>query len=152
MELADITKLGGRNKARKRVGRGQASGSGKTSGRGNKGSGQRAGGGTRQLTEGGQMPFFRRLPKRGFSNVRFRAHYDVVNVSALERFFDAGSEVTKQAMHEFGLIPSVRCLVKILGDGSLSKKLTVQADKFSKSAREKIAAAGGAANEVGVGA
>ncbi len=148
MELADITRKAGAHKGRKRVGRGRSSGHGKTSTRGHKGCGQRSGGGTRRLTEGGQMPLFRRIPKRGFTNAQFRIEYDVVNVSALEKYFDAGSDVTKQALLERGLIRSMQKRVKILGDGEISKKLNVEADKFSKSARDKISAAGGAVSEV----
>ncbi len=148
MELADITRRAGAHKRRKRVGRGRSSGLGKTCGRGHKGSGQRSGGSIRRLTEGGQMPLFRRIPKRGFSNDRFRTVYDVVNVCDLDEVFENGDEVTKQGMVKAGLLRSDRRLVKILGDGDLAKKLTVQADKFSKSAKEKIAAAGGAAKEL----
>lgn len=148
MELADITQLAGAHKRRRRVGRGRASGHGKTSGRGHKGVGQRSGGRIRRLTEGGQMPLFRRLPKRGFSNAPFKNRYDVVNVSALEERFEAGTEVTKQALVAAGLIRCDRSLVKILGDGQLSKNLIVMAEKFSKSAREKISAAGGQIREL----
>lgn len=94
------------------------------------------------------MPLFRRIPKRGFTNAQYRIEYDVVNVSALEKYFDAGSDVTKQALLERGLIRSIKKRVKILGDGEISKKLNVEADKFSKTAREKISAAGGAVSEV----
>lgn len=145
MELAEIMQLAGAHKRRKRVGRGRGSGHGKTSTRGHKGSGARAGGSIRRLTEGGQMPLFRRIPKRGFTNAPFRTAYDVVNVSMLEGRFEAGANVTKQALAEAGLIRSHRVAVKILGEGELRKKLTIQADKFSKSALEKIAAAGGEA-------
>jgi large subunit ribosomal protein L15 len=96
------------------------------------------------------MPLFRRIPKRGFNNANFRTEYEIVNVSALEAHFDVGADVTKEALADCGLVRSARLPVKILGDGELKKKLNVQADKFSKSAREKIAAAGGAANEVKV--
>ncbi len=102
----------------------------------------------RKLTEGGQMPLFRRIPKRGFSNARFKTVYDVINVCDLDDIFENGDQVTKQAMAKAGLLRHDRVLVKILGDGDLVKKLTVEADKFSKTAREKIAAAGGAVKEL----
>ncbi len=149
MELADITSKAGAHEKRKRVGRGRGSGHGKTCGRGHKGSGQRAGGSIRRLTEGGQMPLFRRIPKRGFSNAPFRTDYDIVNVCDLDEVFSNGDEVTKQALVKVGLLRNDRVLVKILGDGDIAKKLTVLADRFSKSAREKIAAAGGTVSEIG---
>ena len=94
------------------------------------------------------MPLFRRIPKRGFSNARFKTVYDVINVCDLDEIFENGDQVTKQAMAKAGLLRNDRVLVKILGDGDLVKKLTVEADKFSKTAREKIAAAGGAVKEL----
>ncbi len=149
MELADITGKAGAHEKRKRVGRGRGSGHGKTCGRGHKGSGQRAGGSIRRLTEGGQMPLFRRIPKRGFSNAPFRTDYDIVNVCDLDELFSNGDEVTKQALVKVGLLRNDRVLLKILGDGDLAKKLTVLADRFSNSAREKITAAGGTVSEIG---
>ncbi|MCH8968821.1 MAG: 50S ribosomal protein L15 [Planctomycetes bacterium] len=149
MELADITSKAGAHEKRKRVGRGRGSGHGKTCGRGHKGSGQRAGGSIRRLTEGGQMPLFRRIPKRGFSNAPFKTEYDIVNVCDLDELFSNGDEVTKQTLVKVGLLRNDRVLVKILGDGDLAKKLTVLADRFSKSAREKITAAGGTVSEIG---
>lgn len=149
MELADITSKAGAHEKRKRVGRGRGSGHGKTCGRGHKGSGQRAGGSIRRLTEGGQMPLFRRIPKRGFSNAPFRTDYDIVNVCDLDELFNSGDEVTKQMLVKVGLLRNDRVLVKILGDGDLAKNLTVLADRFSKSAREKITAAGGTVSEIG---
>ncbi len=143
MHIAEITKRAGRGKRRKRVGRGEASGLGKTSGRGNKGAGQRAGWRQRGLQEGGQMPMFRRIPKRGFSNAKFAVRYSVVNVEALEATFPPNTHVTAQALREAGLIRSLSCPVKVLGDGTLTKKLIVDAAKFSKSAAEKIQKAGG---------
>ncbi len=95
------------------------------------------------------MPLFRRIPKRGFSNTPFRTDYDIVNVCELDELFSNGDEVTKQALVKVGLLRNDRVQVKILGDGDLAKKLTVLADKFSKSAREKITAAGGTVNEIG---
>lgn len=143
MNIADITGLAGADRRRKRCGRGRGSGLGKTSGRGHKGCGQRSGWTTRGLQEGGQMPTFRRTPKRGFNNARFTRRYQVVNVRDLEARFDAGTHVTIEALVEAGLVGSRREPVKVLGDGSLTKKLTVDAAKFSASAREKITAAGG---------
>lgn len=145
MNLNQITKLAGADKRRTRVGRGRGSGLGKTSGRGHKGAGQRAGWSGRVLQEGGQMPVFRRVPKRGFSNARFTTRYQVVNVAALERNFEPNAEVTPEALKESGLISDARKPVKILGDGELAKKLTVVAAKFSEAALKKIEAAGGTA-------
>ena len=146
MQIAEITKLAGRHKRRRRVGRGPGSGSGKTCGRGHKGAGSRAGWSRRGLAEGGQMPLFRRLPKRGFSNFLHRKSYSVVNVGDLEVRFDVGTHVTPELLVEAGLIRSVALGVKVLGDGTLSKKMTVDASKFSRQASEKIKAAGGEMN------
>jgi large subunit ribosomal protein L15 len=143
MNLNQITKLAGADKRRTRVGRGRGSGLGKTSGRGHKGAGQRAGWSGRVLQEGGQMPLFRRVPKRGFSNVRFTTRYHVVNVASLERNYDAGTEVTPERLKESGLIRDVRRPVKVLAAGALTKKLNVVAAKFSQAAVAKIEAAGG---------
>lgn len=145
MNIADITKLAGAEKRRKRVGRGRGSGSGKTCGRGHKGGGQRAGWRQRGMQEGGQMPTFRRIPKRGFSNVKFATRYCIVNVESLESRFESGAHVTPQSLREVGLIRNLRLPVKVLGNGALTKKLTVDAAKFTKSAMEKIQAAGGEA-------
>jgi large subunit ribosomal protein L15 len=149
MNLAEITKKAGADKRRKRVGRGRASGVGKTCGRGHKGGGSRSGWRERGLQEGGQMPTFRRIPKRGFSNVQFAQRYTVVNVAALEERFKAGAHVTPQAMAAAGLIRDAKQPVKILGEGSLTKKLQVDAARFSQSALEKIKAAGGEARLIG---
>lgn len=127
--------------SRNRVGRGQGSGNGKTSGRGQKGQKQRSGGRVRIGFEGGQQPLFRRLPKRGFTNIN-RKDYSIVNVELLNRFED-GSTVTPETLKEVGLVTKELSGVKILGDGQLEKKLTVKAAKFSKSAEEAITAAGG---------
>lgn len=145
MQLGDILKQAGANRKRRRIGRGIGSGSGKTSGRGHKGAGSRAGAKSRTMGEGGQMPLFRRLPKRGFSNFEFETRYNVVNIGDLESRFDSGAHVTPEAILEAGLIRNLRYKVKVLGDGNLTKKLKVEAAKFSKSAAEKIAAAGGEA-------
>ena len=140
----EITSVVGKHKARKRVGRGPGSGHGKTSGRGHKGSGSRAGARSSSLYEGGQMPLFRRLPKRGFSNAAFEHRCEVVNVWQLERF-DDGAKVGVDELSAAGLIDSVRSTVKVLGDGQLTKKLFVTAHKFSRSAEQKIVGCGGEA-------
>ncbi len=148
MLIHEITSVAGKHKARKRVGRGIGSGHGKTSGRGHKGAGSRSGANlNRTLAEGGQMPLFRRMPKRGFSNYKFTTRYEVVNVSQLDKFAD-GAVVGISEMAAAGLIGAGCCRVKVLGDGSLTKKLQVSAHKFSKSAQEKIEGCGGAAKVV----
>jgi len=143
--LNDITCLVGAHKRRKRVGRGESSGLGKTSGRGNKGCLARAGGGPRPLHEGGQMPIFRRLPKRGFSNFQFRCEYQTIDLAALERNFSDGQTVDVDALRAAGLLQSKRPLVKVLGRGPLTKKLTVVAHAFSQGAKAAIESAGGVA-------
>jgi len=143
----EITSITGKHKRSRRVGRGVGSGRGKTCGRGHKGYGSRAGSVSRSLFEGGQMPLFRRLPKRGFSNAPFARRYEIVNVSELERFGE-GQDVGRHELADAGLIDSDRSLVKILGDGRLTKKLNIRAHKFSKSARQKIDASGGTANVI----
>ncbi len=143
MKLSDLTPAPGSSKKRKRVGRGDGSGHGKTSGRGHKGQGARSGGGTRPGFEGGQMPLQRRLPKRGFRNP-FRVEVAVVNLGQLEDF-PAGSEVTPESLAERGMVRGKTSRLKILGDGSLSKSLTVKAHGFSAKAKEKIEACGGKA-------
>ncbi len=143
MMLHQVTQAGGANKRPKRVGRGESSGHGKTCGRGNKGCQSRAGGGTRLLREGGQMPIFRRLPKRGFNNFNFRTEYEVVNVGRLEANFESGQTVDVDALRKAGLVRGTRVPVKILGTGTLSKKLTVVAHAFSAEARAAIEKAGG---------
>jgi large subunit ribosomal protein L15 len=145
MQIADITKLAGPSKRRKRIGRGRGTGHGKTSGRGTKGAGARAGWKQRGMQEGGQMPIFRRLPKRGFSNAVFRTSYQVVNIGSLEEAFKTGEHVTPQALLDRGLIRHLRNPVKILGTGKLTKKLTIDAAKFSESALKAIESAGGKA-------
>jgi large subunit ribosomal protein L15 len=144
----EITAKVGASPNRKRVGRGHGSGHGKTSGRGHKGNSSRAGGSMPLFFEGGQMPLFRRLPKRGFSNAVFATRYEVVNVSQLERLFNDGTQVGLAELVNVGLIGSVTSRVKVLGDGELTKKLTVTAHKFSKSAEEKISGCGGTAKVV----
>ena len=146
MKLNELTS-GGNAKAY-RKGRGAGSGNGKTSGRGHKGQKARSGGGVRPGFEGGQMPLYRRLPKRGFNNKRFAPDYIILNVGDLEKF--EGTEVTAKALAEQGIItlPKVNDGIKILGNGELTKKLDVKATKFSASAKEKIEKAGGTATEV----
>ncbi|MFC1652938.1 50S ribosomal protein L15 [Planctomycetota bacterium] len=138
----EITAVVGKHKARKRIGRGRGSGHGKTAGRGHKGYHSRAGSSKMTLSEGGQMPLFRRLPKRGFNNAQFAKTYEIVNVSQLERFED-GAEVGVEQLAAAGLVDSSKSRVKILGNGELTKKLTVTAHKFSKSAEEKVTGCGG---------
>jgi len=143
----EITSIAGKNKVRRRVGRGNGSGYGKTCGRGQNGAGSRAGSVTRTLNEGGQMPLFRRLPKRGFNNYNFATCYDIINISQLERFED-GASVGIEQLSQAGLVNGLKTKVKILGDGELTKKLQVSAHKFSKSAQEKIVASGGTAQVI----
>ena len=143
MRLHELKAPAGATKAPKRVGRGQASGQGKTSGRGMNGQNSRSGGGVRLGFEGGQMPLYRRLPKRGFTN-RFAKEYAEINVSDLNRF-EAGAVVDFEVLSTAGLVKQVKDGVKGLGNGELDKALTVKAVKFSKSAVEKIEKAGGKA-------
>lgn len=142
MKLHELQPAAGSKKARTRVGRGLGSGLGKTSGRGQKGQNSRSGGGVRSGFEGGQMPLYRRLPKRGFNNV-FAKQYAEVNVEQLNRFED-GATVDPVALIEAGILKNVRDGIRILGKGTLeTKNLTVIANGFTKSAEEKITAAGG---------
>jgi len=141
MDLNTICRKGTKYKARTRVGRGIGS-KGKTCGRGHKGWGQRSGSSRRPGYEGGQMPIYRRVPIRGFTNARFKVDYTTVNVESLERF-DAGAVVDLDAVIAAGLTNLSSPLFKVLGNGELTKSLTVRAQKFSKSAAEKIAGAGG---------
>lgn len=141
MELNTIKPPRGATKNRKRVGRGRSSGHGKTSCRGHKGQKSRSGSKSSRGYEGGQMPLQRRVPKRGFNNI-FRKQYEVVNVDRLNTF-EAGSEVTPELLGEKGIVRLKLDGVKILGDGELKVSLTVRANRFSKTAREKIEAAGG---------
>ena len=143
MKLDDLKPAAGSNKKRKRVGRGDGSGHGKTSGRGHKGQGSRSGGNVQPGFEGGQMPLQRRLPKRGFNNP-FRIETAVINIAQLETF-PAGTEVTPALLLERGLVRGKNGRVKILGGGTLSKPLTVKAHGFSATAKEKIESSGGKA-------
>lgn len=144
MDLKTVTQKGTRYQKRHRVGRGSGSGSGKTSGRGHKGYGARSGARRRPGFEGGQMPIYRRVPKRGFTNARFRTDYTIVNVHKLNAF-DDGETVDLAATVARGLVSMNTPLFKVLGVGELSKRLTVRAQRFSRSARAKIEAAGGTA-------
>ncbi|MBQ9179373.1 MAG: 50S ribosomal protein L15 [Firmicutes bacterium] len=143
MKLHELRAVPGATKAPKRKGRGTATGQGKTAGRGMNGQKSRSGGGVRLGFEGGQMPLYRRIPKRGFTNL-FGTEYTVLNVSDLNRF-EAGTVVTPELLKEAGLAKQVKDGIKILGNGDIEKALTVQAQKFSKAAIEKIEAAGGKA-------
>lgn len=141
MKLHELQPAEGSRKVRNRVGRGTSSGNGKTSGRGQKGQKARSGGSIRPGFEGGQTPLFRRLPKRGFTNINAK-EYALVNLDQLNRFED-GAEVTPAALKEAGIIRAEKSGVKVLGNGELTKKLTVKAAKFSKSAEAAITAKGG---------
>jgi large subunit ribosomal protein L15 len=143
-EILEHTK---KHKHRRRVGRGRGSGLGKTCGRGTKGWKSRSGSGGRPLNEGGQMPLFRRIPKRGFNN-KWRVQFSVVNVGQLNCFGD-GEEITPARLAEAGLIRDAEAGIKVLGNGALKRSLTISAHKFSRSAAEKIQAAGGAALQIG---
>ena len=146
MKLHELKPAEGATSARKRLGRGIGSGLGKTSGKGHKGAKARSGGGKRPGFEGGQMPLTMRLPKRGFTN-NFRKEYVAINVSRLEVFED-GATVGPVELIEMGIIKKIGDGIKIMGDGELNKKLTVQANKFTATAKEKIEAAGGKAEVI----
>lgn len=147
MKLHELKPAAGSTKKRNRVGRGESSGLGKTSGRGANGQNARSGGGTRPGFEGGQMPLIRRIPKRGFNNI-FRVDYSVVKLEDLNRFED-GAEITPELLKEARLVRKLeKGGVKILGNGNIEKKLTVKAHKFTQSATEKIEAAGGKAEVI----
>lgn len=148
MQIHDVTARGKNHDKRKRVGRGVASGNGKTAGRGHNGQRSRSGDHPRIGFEGGQMPIFRRMPKRGFTNARFKKHYTLVNVEALAAFAE-GDVVDLEAVLEHGLARRTGDLLKVLGQGELSLNLTVKAHKFSASAKEKIESAGGTAELLG---
>src|SRR6478736_3307749 len=143
MKLHELKPAEGSRKERNRVGRGIGSGNGKTSGKGHKGQKARSGGGVRPGFEGGQMPLFQRLPKRGFTNIN-RKEFAIVNLETLNRF-EEGTEVTPELLIETGVVSNAKSGIKILGNGTLEKKLTVKAHKFSSSAKEAIEAAGGSA-------
>ena len=146
MKLHELNAPAGTSRNRKRRGRGTATGQGKTGGRGMNGQKSRSGGGVRLGFEGGQMPLYRRIPKRGFTNI-FGTTYTTLNVEDLNRF-EEGTEVTPAMLVELGVLKQVKDGVKILGDGELKKSLKVKAHKFSKTAVEKIEAAGGKAEVI----
>ncbi len=141
MKLHELEKNIGATHKRKIVGRGRGSGLGKTSGKGHKGQNARSGGGVRAIFEGGQTPLYRRLPKRGFNNYEFAIKYAVINVGDLNRFED-GTVVSPALLKEVGLVKKQLDGIKVLGNGILEKKLTIQANKFSKTALEKIETSG----------
>lgn len=147
MDLKEARAGGEKHRPRKRLGRGPGSGTGKTCGKGTKGQRSRSGFSSKPGFEGGQMPLFRRLPKRGFSNALFRKDYTIINVGQLEALED-GTNVTLDTILSKGLVSKSSELLKILGDGELTKKLNVSAQRFSASARKKIEAAGGTIVEI----
>src|SRR4051812_18114696 len=146
MKLHELKPAEGSRKERNRVGRGIGSGNGKTAGKGHKGQNARSGGGVRLGFEGGQTPLFRRLPKRGFTNIN-RKDYTIVNLDTLNRFED-GTEVTPALLIETGIVSKEQEGIKILAKGNIEKKLTVKAHKFSATAKEAIEAAGGTAEVI----
>ena len=146
MYINELSPVAGSTHVNKRKGRGHATGNGKTAGRGHKGQKARSGGGVRVGFEGGQMPLARRIPKRGFNNI-FAKPLEAVNVSALDKFED-GAVVDAQALLDAGTLSKCRYGVKILGNGEITKKLTVKASAFSETAKEKIEAAGGKAEVI----
>ena len=148
MKLHELSPAPGSVKSRFRKGRGIGSGNGKTSGKGHKGQNSRSGGGVRPGFEGGQLPLYRRLPKRGFKNMPFKKEYAVVNLKNLEANFNDGDEVTVDKLLEARIIKKTLDGVKILGAGDLTKKLTVKAGLFSESAKTKIESVGGKAEVV----
>ena len=135
-------------KTRKRVGRGPGSGLGKTAGRGENGQKSRSGASIPAWFQGGQTPLYRRVPKRGFNNARFRTEYATINLSDLNKYFNDGDEVTPEVLKEKGIIKQQLCGVKVLGNGELEKKLTIKANRFSSSAVTKIESAGGKAEVI----
>ncbi len=141
MKLNELQKNPGATHRKKIVGRGRGSGLGKTSGKGEKGQNARSGGGVRIVFEGGQTPLYSRIPKKGFNNDNFEVRYSIVNLSDLNRFED-GTVVTPALLKETGVVKKQLAGVKVLGNGKLEKKLTIQAHQFSKSAKEKIEASG----------
>lgn len=148
MNLMDVLKRSGPRRRKRRVGRGESSGAGKTCGRGHKGAKSRSGWGGKLKHEGGQMPLVRRLPKKGFNNKRFRTEYAILNVSDLPKHFEAGAEVSPESAREIGIMKKRETLLKILGKGDLDIAVNVKAHRFSAKAREKIEKAGGTVVEI----
>ena len=147
MKLNELQRNIGATQKKKRVGRGSGSGLGKTSGRGQKGQKARSGGSINPVFEGGQLPLYRRIPKRGFKNARFKTVYAVVNLSDLNKF-EEGTVITPALLKDTGLVKKQYDGIKVLGNGKLEKKLTIQANKFSESALEKIKEAGSKAEVI----
>lgn len=147
MKLHELEKNIGATHSKKRVGRGSGSGLGKTCGRGQKGQKSRSGGGVSAVFEGGQLPLYRRIPKRGFKNAMFKTEYAVINLSDLNRF-EEGTTVTPALLKETGIIKNQLSGIKVLGNGELEKKLTIQANKFSKTALAKINESGSKAEVI----
>ncbi len=147
MKLHTMSRPEGAIQTRKRVGRGAGSGLGKTSGKGHKGQNARSGGGVRPGFEGGQLPLFRRLPKRGFSNAPFKKEYAVINLSDLNKF-ENDAVVTPELLKEMGVVKNSLSGIKVLGNGTLEKKLVVRAHKFSNKAKEEIEKLGGKAEVI----
>jgi large subunit ribosomal protein L15 len=147
MKLHTMYATEGATKTRKRVGRGIGSGTGKTAGKGHKGQNARSGGGVRPGFEGGQLPLFRRLPKRGFSNAKFKTEYAVINLSDLNKF-ENDAVITPELLKEMGLVKNQLSGIKVLGNGTLEKKVIVKAHKFSSVAKEEIEKLGGKAEVI----
>ncbi len=147
MKLNSMYPAEGSTKVRKRIGRGTSSGTGKTAGKGHKGQNARSGGGVRPGFEGGQLPLFRRLPKRGFSNAKFKTEYAIINLSDLNKFED-NTVITPELLKEMGLVKNQIDGIKVLGNGTLEKKITVKAHKFSSVAKEQIEKLGGKAEVI----
>lgn len=147
MKLHTMYATEGATKTRKRIGRGTGSGTGKTAGKGHKGQNARSGGGVRPGFEGGQLPLFRRLPKRGFSNAKFKTEYAVINLSDLNKF-ENDAVITPELLKEMGLVKNQLCGIKVLGNGTLEKKVIVKAHKFSSVAKEEIEKLGGKAEVI----
>ena len=147
MKLHTLAPAEGATKVRKRIGRGIGSGNGKTAGKGHKGQNARSGGGVRPGFEGGQLPLFRRLPKRGFSNAKFKVEYAVINLSDLNKF-ENDAVITPELLKEMGLVKNQLNGIKVLGNGTLEKKLVVKANKFSSLAKEQIEKLGGKAEVI----
>jgi large subunit ribosomal protein L15 len=148
MMIHEITEKVGKHRRRARVGRGESSGMGKTSGRGHKGAKSRSGWSLPPQYQGGQINFIQKMPKRGFNNAQFRRDFNIVNVKALDAIAQAGDEVTAQTLLAAGVIRNAALPLKVLGEGELTKKITVTANRFSASAKSKIEAAGGTVNQL----